>query len=95
MNKGLFGTQINQIENVLKRLALLQERNYFPDYEDCGASLFRNKSYREIWNICFAEQFYDFILSDYSLLQFRVDFETPCFDYVYYETPHHIFTYTQ
>lgn len=94
MNEGLFNAQINEIERVLKRLDILLERNYFPNYQQCGVSRFRNKSYKEIWEICYVERCYHFIIQDYSLLQFRADFHKPVFNYCYYESPHSIMTYS-
>ena len=94
MNKGQFEAQVNEIERLLKSHSLLQERNRFPDYGDCGVSLFNQKSYREVWEISFKEQWYDFMLVDHSLIQFKADFTQPCFNYAYYESPHRVPTYT-
>lgn len=93
ISEGQFGAQLNEIETLLAQRDLLAERNRFPDYSGCGASRFRGKTYQETWEICFREQWYDFLLSDHALLQFRVDFSLPCLNYVYYESPRDVPTY--
>lgn len=93
MNAGLFAAQLNDIEAILKQLRFLLERNHFPNYKDCGAAKFKYSEYRDIWKTCYAEQFYDFILSDLSLLQFRVDFMESSYHYAYFETPQTLVTY--
>lgn len=93
MNRGLFEAQLNAAAMLLKRLQLLHERNYFPNYRNYGASILAHEPYRRIWEICYSEQFYDFILLDYSLLIFRVNFEAYEFHYAYYESPQQVITY--
>jgi hypothetical protein len=94
MNEGLFGAQINQIAAVLKQHDMLLDRNHFPDYRGCGVARFQNKSYKEIWEICYAEEYYHFLLQDYSLLQFRADFRAPQFHYSFYEPPYRALSYS-
>lgn len=94
MNEGLFNSQVNVIDKVLNHLGILLERNYFPNYHLCVANRFRNKPYKEVWEICFAEKFYNFLLQDYSLFQFRADFHSPVYNYCFYESPHRILAYT-
>lgn len=93
MNPAIFATQINEVESILKRLGLVQERNKFPNYQYLGISRFRNVSYRRIWETCYKEELYDFILSDQSILQFRAEFVPENFHYAYYEAPHHGLSY--
>jgi len=87
ISEGQFSAQVNEIERLLAQRDLLRERNPLPDYSGCGMSRFRGKSYRETWETCFREQWYDFLLTDNALLQFRANFDLPCLNYVYYESP--------
>lgn len=93
IGEGQFRAQINETERLLKEYDLLKERNYFPDYSACEASRFRGKTYREVWEIYFGEQLYDFVLTDHALFQFRTDVDRSCLNYVYYEAPYDVPTY--
>lgn len=89
MNRGQFETQVSTAYEILKKLELGEDRVYHPKYPQDAASLFRKLSYVETWNLCFREQYYDFQLTDDSLIQFRVESFVPlCFSYVYYECPY-------
>jgi len=89
MNQGLFSVHINHIERILKSLDLFKDRKK-PSYRKYGASSFRNRRYVDIWEFCYNEQIYDFLLQDDSLLQFRANsFRTSLeVNYVYYECPY-------
>lgn len=88
MNQGTFFAQLNEIERLLKSVKLLEERVHNPKYPDSPASFFRKLSYFEVWSTCFRERFFDFHLSDDSLLHFRADsFEPLSISYVYLECP--------
>ncbi len=94
MKEGIFRTQINTAWDILKRLELDEERVVLPNYPRRAASMFRHLSYLETWKLCFQEQYYDFQLSDSSLLQFTVDSYSPlALRYVYYECPYQSLTY--
>jgi hypothetical protein len=93
ITEGQFQAQINEIEPLLSDYELLMERNKFPDYSSCGISQFRGRTYKDIWEICYGEQWYDFLLTDHALFQFRVDLSCPCLNYVYYDSPYDVPTY--
>lgn len=94
MNDGLFYSQLNEIEKILKRFNLFNERNHFPDYTYCVPNRFRKKSYREIWEICYSEKYFDYFLSDQSIIQFQVDNSEPSLRYAFYEAPFSYMSYT-
>lgn len=87
MGKGLIEAQLNTIAGLLKELEMLRERNY-PTYPPNPASIFRNLKYADIWSLCFKEQYYDFLLEDHSILQFRFDIYQPSpISYSFYDCP--------
>lgn len=89
MNEGLFKTQVNECWKILRKLELEKERVFHPIYPQKPASIFRNLSYIEIWETCIAHQYYDFQLTDNSLIQFRKN------SYVYYECPYNSLSYPE
>lgn len=89
MNRGQFETQVSTVWEILRLLGLGEDRVYRPQFPQDAASLFRKLTYVETWNLCFREQYYDFQLTDDSLIQFRVESYMPlCVSYVYYECPY-------
>jgi hypothetical protein len=87
---GVFGSQLNAVEAVLRRLELLESRNPSPNYSR-GASHFRQMSYREVWEEYFKTYNYDFLLVDQSLLTFEMDGQNERdgqLRYAYYECPY-------
>ncbi len=87
MTRALFYTQLNEVEAILKRLDLLKLR-LKPTYMNYGLATIKNKSYREVWELCNTENKYDFKLSDESLLQYCLESASPLkFTYSYYECP--------
>jgi hypothetical protein len=96
MTEGIFRTQINIAWDILKHLELDAERVPLPNYPKRAASIFRHLSYLETWRLCFRQQYYDFQLSDSSLLQFEVDSYAPLtLRYAYYECPYESLTYAE
>jgi hypothetical protein len=96
MNIALFNAQLNTAWDLLNDLSIGSERNWSPDYAGLGASAFRHLSYLDVWKKCVNETFYDFQLSDNSLLQFRVPSYSPLeLSYVYYECPYECLAYEE
>lgn len=88
ISRGLFQTQLNTIEHNLKKLGLLDERSPAPQYSEVGASFFRTMSYSKIWHWCFDNNFYDFLLKDGSLFQFKINRSAKIeLSYCYYDSP--------
>jgi hypothetical protein len=88
MNRGTFAAQVNTGWDILQALNLAYERVWYPKYPEAPAAEFRPLSYVEVWTKCFSNQYYDFMLSDRSLIQFRVESFRPLkASYVYYECP--------
>lgn len=89
MKKGIFNSQLNVIEQILKKLDILKDRNENPNYKNYQASFFRNKSYSEVWKQCVDLNLFDFMLTDNAILQFRFN-STSSVDlsYAFYECPY-------
>jgi hypothetical protein len=97
IGEGLFSSQLNVIELVLKRLDLFESRNLSPDYS-LGASHFRKMTYRQVWEECFRAYRYDFLLADRSLLTFEKGGQTAHngeLRYAYYECPYLVKTFDE
>lgn len=88
MSRGLFAAQINEAERILRSLGLLEERNYAPSYNRVKAADFRGLSYSETWEKCYSERFFDFLLADDSIMQFRASFDPLDLGYAFYENPY-------
>lgn len=87
MNRGLFSTQLNETEDLLRRLGLLSRRIEYPRYSECTSATFRHLNYLKTWELCFEKEYYDLRLTDDALIQFR--YETPnSFSYAYLESPY-------
>lgn len=94
MKEGVFRTQVNTSWEIVRKLELDAERNWFPSYREITASMFRGLSYLDTWEICFRERYYDFQLHDNSLIQFRVEGYAPLsVSYAYYECPYQCLSY--
>ena len=88
MNRGLFAAQLNEAWNVLGMLGLDADRVWHPTYPAHLAAHFRSLSYLQVWRTCYAEQYYDFLLADNSVIQLRAtSFQPLRVSYAYYECP--------
>ncbi len=58
---------------MLKKIGLLRDTNYYPQYPENPASHFKQFSYIETWRELYSKAYYHFMLEDYSLLHFRVE----------------------
>ena len=95
MNLGLFRTQLESVEGLLKVLGLYYAREWHPNYAAVRARDFRGVSYRDAWFKCYTSRYYDFILTDFSILQFRLSGQNPlAVSYSYLECPNRITPYT-
>lgn len=94
MKISQFEPQLNKIERILKKYELLKEREYHPRLPEHTASKFRSLGYREVWEKCYRERIFNFLLSDYSMLLFRID-NAPRFSlsYSYIDCPLNILSY--
>jgi hypothetical protein len=82
---GLFQAQINEAEVVLRAVDLLDGARNSWRCPIGIASMVRGKTYRESWQLIYANQWYDFVLRDFSMLQFsRTENELR---YAYYDSP--------
>lgn len=93
MAQGLFESQLNEVESILRQLGLLKERNRFPRYPDVALAEFRRLDYVAVWRKCYKEQLYDFMLVDFALIQFRYGAVGDGVNFAYYETPLESITY--
>lgn len=96
MNVGLLNTQITTAWGLLVHLGIADERNWNPKYRNLQAASFRHLRYIDVWKTILNEGFYDFQLTDNSLLQFRVPSFNPLeVSYAYYECPMECSTYDE
>lgn len=96
MNQGLFAAQVNTGWDILRTLKLDSDRVWYPSYPENPATRFRSLSYVDVWKNCFSNQFYDFLLSDRSFIQFRADSFRPLkVSYAYYECPFQGLSYAE
>jgi len=94
MKQSLFEPQLNEIEKVLRKYSLLRER-WYPTLPEHLASTFRHLSYKEVWEKCYENRYFHFLLSDYSMLLFRIDYNgTMNLSYSFIDCPITIISYT-
>ncbi len=94
MNGGIFHSQINTGGDILKKLGLGAEFIPIPNSSRKPASFFRKLTYVETWRECYQNQYYNFLLTDSSLILFSVDnFPPLTVRYVYYECPYQAVSY--
>ena len=97
IGEGLFFTQLETIENILREINLFEERQRFPN-RNLGAKDFKGLSYREVYARYIAEFAYDFRLSDQSLLLFRKggsNMHDGCLSFSYNESPSDVMSYLE
>ena len=70
MNQQQFRGQIRQCFSLLRHLGLLQRPVNEPNYE--GVAAVRRASYREQWTHYLSNSMYDFLLTDWSLIQMEL-----------------------
>jgi hypothetical protein len=96
MNLGQYKTQLDISWDILSELNLAQTRNWSGNTANRTAAEFRNLTYTDTWKLCFGEQYYDFMLKDYALLQYRVTgFKPLRVSFNYLECPFKAPTYTE
>lgn|GEM_PF-963121 len=94
---GLFQAQLSTVQKILKKLNLLEERNISPNKEISAAD-FKGLNYRQIYEECLKEFFYDFRLSDQSLLLFTKggrNENNGYLNFCYYECPINLISYIE
>ncbi|HET7116399.1 MAG TPA: DUF2290 domain-containing protein [Hanamia sp.] len=94
VKKGKFRAELNEIEKVLKQIHLFEERNYYPG-KDFDPTEYRNKTYKENWSSLISSNIYDFVLSDNSLLHFKIFNESEKVSYNFFECPYRCSTYEE
>jgi hypothetical protein len=95
MTIGWFAANIEETEKFLRCVDLLERRNRFPNYGRLATSNLRSMMYSESWSHCYENQFYDFILKDWSILQYRIWTEHghDNLSYCYLESPFDVQSY--
>lgn len=94
---GQFRAQLERIEQLLTKLALLADRQHSPN-RSLGAAHFRGKPYREVYEISIRELAYDFRLTDQGLLLFTKagkDIKTGTLSFSFYESPVAVMSYQE
>ena len=97
MNRGAFRAKVNTAWSIIKTADLDFLRNWNPVYpEDLLHRLRRIEDYEEEWRKCCEEQYFDFQLTDYSLIQLHLRGLDPLWlNYRYYPTPRSACTYPE
>jgi hypothetical protein len=90
MAPGWFAAQLEQTEKLLTAVDLLETRNSYPNYAAYSVSLARELSYFELWKYCYENQYFDFILNDWSLVILR---HSPGLSYSFLDCPIRTCTY--
>lgn len=88
MNRNTFNGYLQQSTSLLKHLLLFNRRNHSPDYENVAGV--RKLPYAEQWSYYLNNATYDFLLNDWSLIQFELieDGDEHKYRYVYLECPY-------
>lgn len=93
-----------QAKKLLKQSDLLLDENYSRDlnfssskFSDDFFAASKENDYQEIYRIAYENKDYDFLLKDYSFLQFSGDFSSDedVYRYAYYEVPTNFPTYEE
>lgn len=92
LSRGKFEAELNEIEKLLKKLEFFEERNFYPS-DDFDPSVYRAKNYTENWQSLIADNIYNFILSDNSILNFKISESTLSF--TFFECPFICQTYKE
>lgn len=94
MKRSQFEPQLNEIEKLLRRLGLLKEREHYPRFPEHIASVFRSMDYLSMWEKCYKDRIYHFLLLDYSMLTFRLtEGENSSLSYSFLDCPTQIIPY--
>ena len=97
IGNGRFRAQLSQVEGLLTRLSLFEERRHAPN-KSLGAAHFRGMTYRQVYEECVREYAYDFRLTDQSLLLFvkgGTNQHNGMLSFSYYDCPFHAMTYKE
>lgn len=86
LGRGKFASAIADAEKVLVRAGVLDVRNPLPNYPAGMPAVLRKLRYREAWEQCMQEGWYDLRLLDQSIFQFKMEQEYLSFGYL--ECPH-------
>ena len=92
---GRFQTQLSNVEKLLSKLGLLEERAISSNKE-LGAAHFKGLNYRQVYESCLKEYVYDFRLADQSLLLFIKggrNEHNGFLNFFYYECPVPVMSY--
>lgn len=90
--RGKFEAELNDIEKLLRKLDFFEERNYYPS-EDFDPATYRAKNYIENWRSLISDNIYNFILSDNSIIKFKLNANLSQISYVFFECPYACLTY--
>lgn len=94
ISRGKFEAELNDIEKLLRKIEFFEERNYYPNL-DLDPSVYRSKTFIENWKSLISENIYCFILSDNSLLNFKLDEISKKLSFTFYECPFNCLTYKE
>ncbi|UJH92077.1 DUF2290 domain-containing protein [Antarcticibacterium sp. 1MA-6-2] len=92
--KGKFEAELNDIEKLLRNIDFFEERNFYPS-NDFDPSVYRKKNYLENWKSLISDNIYSFMLTDNSILNFKLDIDNRKISYTYYECPFKSLSYKE
>lgn len=96
MKIGEFKSQVNAVGQIFHSVSISDSIGNTPRYPQGLASACRNKSYLEVWEYLYGNHLYDYLLYDFSFVQFRPGDDFPnSFSYAYYECPYDAQTYDE
>lgn len=87
---GKFEAELNEIEKLLRKYNVHEERNLMPN-KDFDPAEYRNKNFTENWKTIITNNIYNFLLSDNSILKFKISDKKA--SYLFYECPYHCLSY--
>lgn len=94
LSRGKFEAEINEIEKLFRKIEFFEERNYYPNI-DFDPSVYRSKSSIENWKSLISDNIYSFILSDNSILNFKLDETSNKISFTFFECPYKCLTYKE
>lgn len=83
-----FGAQVSRAYKFFKNLGLANRHNDKVSYQSIVVDKFRDFPYREQWEYFWKNKYYDILMNDLSIIQFKPPTEqNPEYSFCYYDSP--------
>ncbi|WGH74941.1 DUF2290 domain-containing protein [Tenacibaculum tangerinum] len=92
--QGKFEAELNDIEKLFRKIDFFEERNFYPN-DDFDPSIYRKKSYIDNWKSLIADNIYSFMLTDNSILNFKLNADKRHISFTFYECPFECLSYKE